>query len=77
MGGQGWLLVDILYNQACWTRGKDMQVARRSFAAVKLHSKIYCFGGIGLYNDQLSSGEFMNIADGVNNVNKQHSLSTW
>ncbi|XP_078485908.1 uncharacterized protein LOC144744628 isoform X3 [Ciona intestinalis] len=42
-----------------------MKVARRNFAAVKLHSKIYCFGGIGLNDTRLSSGEFMNIVDGV------------
>ncbi|XP_078485140.1 uncharacterized protein LOC144744389 isoform X2 [Ciona intestinalis] len=42
-----------------------MQVARRNFAAVILHSKIYCFGGIGLKDAKLSSGEFMNIVDGA------------
>ncbi|XP_078493948.1 uncharacterized protein LOC144749353 [Ciona intestinalis] len=42
-----------------------MQMARRNFAAVKLHSKIYCFGGFGLNDAQLSSGEFMNTVDGV------------
>ncbi|XP_078485804.1 uncharacterized protein LOC144744622 isoform X2 [Ciona intestinalis] len=59
-----------------------MKVARRNFAAVKLHSRIYCFGnicyktiyhcykqlnpgGIGLNDTRLSSGEFMNIVDGV------------
>ncbi|XP_078485655.1 uncharacterized protein LOC144744581 isoform X3 [Ciona intestinalis] len=59
-------LVDIYENDCqSWTRGKDMKVARRNFAAVKLHSRIYCFGGIGLNDTQLSSGEFMNIVDGV------------
>ncbi|XP_078483499.1 kelch-like protein 38 isoform X1 [Ciona intestinalis] len=58
-------LVDIYEDdKQSWTRGKDMKVARRNFAAVKLHSRIYCFGGIGL-NDAQLSGEFMNIVDGV------------
>ncbi|XP_078484994.1 uncharacterized protein LOC144744361 [Ciona intestinalis] len=59
-------LVDIYEDdKQSFTRGKDMKVARRNFAAVKLHSRIYCFGGIGLNDTQLSSGEFMNIVDGV------------
>ncbi|XP_078483566.1 kelch-like protein 38 isoform X2 [Ciona intestinalis] len=59
-------LVDIYEDdKQSWTRGKDMKVARRNFAAVKLHSRIYCFGGIGLNDTRLSSGEFMNIVDGV------------
>nr|XP_026693878.1 kelch-like protein 3 isoform X3 [Ciona intestinalis] len=66
LAGVACSLVDIYEeDKQSWTRGKDMKVARRNFAAVKLHSRIYCFGGIGLNDTRLSSGEFMNIVDGV------------
>ncbi|XP_078492594.1 kelch-like protein 24 isoform X2 [Ciona intestinalis] len=48
-----------------WEEGKNMKKGRASCAAVHFDGKIFAFGGFGSNNTLLSSGEFMNIADGV------------
>nr|XP_026694552.1 kelch-like protein 12 isoform X2 [Ciona intestinalis] len=48
-----------------WEDGKNMIKGRASCAAVHFDGKIFVFGGFGSNNTLLSSGEFMNIADGV------------
>ncbi|XP_078492794.1 kelch domain-containing protein 3-like isoform X1 [Ciona intestinalis] len=48
-----------------WKEGKNMIKERASCAAVHFDGKMFVFGGFGSNNTLLSSGEFMNIADGV------------
>ncbi|XP_078492563.1 kelch-like protein 12 isoform X2 [Ciona intestinalis] len=45
--------------------GNSMIEGRASFAAVHFDGKIFVFGGFGSNNTLLTSGEFMDIADGV------------
>nr|XP_026695281.1 kelch-like protein 12 isoform X2 [Ciona intestinalis] len=48
-----------------WKVGNNMVEGRASCAAVHFDGKIFVFGGFGSNNTLLTSGEFMNIADGV------------
>ncbi|XP_078492883.1 uncharacterized protein LOC144748412 [Ciona intestinalis] len=48
-----------------WKVGNNMVEGRASCAAVHFYGKIFVFGGFGSNNTLLTSGEFMNIADGV------------
>ncbi|XP_078486882.1 uncharacterized protein LOC144745101 [Ciona intestinalis] len=48
-----------------WKVGNNMMEGRASCAAVHFDGKIFVFGGFGSNNTLLTSGEFMNIADGV------------